>query len=444
MPCVLDYNIYSNSRREDMEQAEIRARELLTLFKGEDYIFGSGVLDRLGGQVAPLGKRVLLVGRFKSSWFQPIGDRVSEILEQAGVNIVGTCQGAAPNAPFEDVYRIHSHIVHTRPEAVVVVDAGSGIDAVKAAATLATFGNVHPEIVPYLGVGKVSELCKAHGRSLLPVVAVMLAASSAAHLTKYANVTDMQAGQKSLIIDPAIVPPKAMFDYELTASQPLSLTQDGAFDGIAHVLEVYFGAGPDTEELTGEICEIALDLIIPGVQAASEDRDLATARIRLGLGTDLGGYAIMVGGTSGPHLNSFSLVDVLSHGRACALMNPYYTVFFAPAIEAKLRRVGAVYKRHGLIEADLQALSGRDLGIAVASGMMGLSKKIGFPTTLKELPGITRGHVARCLNAAKNPALASKLENMPVPLHADTVDKYMGSVLDAAWQGDFSLIRNIK
>jgi alcohol dehydrogenase class IV len=387
---------------------------------------------------------VLLVGRFKSTWFDPVGERVRGILEQAGVEITGTCQGAAPNAPFEDVYRIHSHIVHTRPEAVVVVDAGSGIDAVKAAVTLATFGDVHPEITPYLGMGKVSELCDEHGRTLIPVVAVMLAASSAAHLTKYANITDMQAGQKSLIIDPAIVPPKSLFDYELTASQPLSLTQDGAFDGIAHVLEVYFGSGPDTEELTGEICETALDLIIPGVQAASENRELSQARTRLGLGTDLGGYAIMVGGTSGPHLNSFSLVDVLSHGRACALMNPYYTVFFAPAIEARLRRVGAVYQRHGLINVDLGALSGRELGMAVASGMMALSRKTGFPTTLEELPGITRAHVSRCLNAAKDPALASKLENMPVALHADTVDRYMGSVLDAAWQGDFSLIRNME
>ncbi len=39
---------------------------------------------------------------------------------------------------------------------------------------------------------------------------------------------------------------------------------------------------------------------------------------RLGLATDLGGYAIMLGGTNGAHLTSFSLVDILSHGRACA------------------------------------------------------------------------------------------------------------------------------
>ncbi|MBN1661018.1 MAG: hypothetical protein JXA93_21660 [Anaerolineae bacterium] len=34
--------------------------------------------------------------------------------------------------------------------------------------------------------------------------------------------------------------------------------------------------------------------------------------------------------------------DVLSHGRAVAIMNPYYSVLFAPAIQDPLRAVGAI------------------------------------------------------------------------------------------------------
>jgi len=30
----------------------------------------------------------------------------------------------------------------------------------------------------------------------------------------------------------------------------------------------------------------------------------------------------MIGGTNGAHLTSFSLIDVLTHGRACAMLNP--------------------------------------------------------------------------------------------------------------------------
>jgi alcohol dehydrogenase len=36
-----------------------------------------------------------------------------------------------------------------------------------------------------------------------------------------------------------------------------------------------------------------------------------------------------------------------------------------------------------------------------------------------------------------------KLENMPVALTAETVDKYMGPVLQAAKTGDLNLIKNV-
>ncbi|KIX13451.1 iron-containing alcohol dehydrogenase [Dethiosulfatarculus sandiegensis] len=419
-----------------------RAGELLREFKGDDYAYGLGVLEKTGELTAQLGKRALFVGHIHSEWFKPWQERVLKSLKEAGVEIVDMARGVAPNAPFVDVYRLHSHIIHKKPDVIVVMGGGSSIDAVKCASCLAALGDVTPEIDPFFGLGQVTKLCKEHNRKVLPVVAIMTAASSAAHLTKYSNVTDIFAGQKMLIVDNAVTPPKAVFDYEITTSQPLSLTQDGALDSIGHLVEVYFGAGPEIEEKTRQICETGLDLIISGLLEAKDDPESDQARLKLGLGSDLGGYAIMVGGTSGPHLNSFSLVDVLSHGRACAVMNPYYTIFFAPAIEDKLRVVGEVYRKHGFVDQDLDKLSGRALGVAVARAMIGLSKAIGFPTRLKEVEGMTDEHIERCLGAAKKPQMDTKLRNMPVPLRTDMVDEFMGPVLKAAWDGDFQHIRN--
>jgi alcohol dehydrogenase class IV len=150
----------------------------------------------------------------------------------------------------------------------------------------------------------------------------------------------------------------------------------------------------------------------------------------------------MVGGTNGGHLTSFSLVDILSHGRACALMNPYYTVFFAPAIEAPLRTVGEIFAEAGYISQDLAALRGRALGLTVAQGMFAFAHAIDFPTTLGEVKGFTRGHIDRALTAAKNPQLKMKLENMPVPLTAERIDDTMGPILEAAATGDLGLIKN--
>jgi alcohol dehydrogenase class IV len=420
-----------------------KAKQLLTEFKGDTYSYGLGVYEELARHTAELGKRALFVGRLASPWFAPLRERALKALADAGVEVVGECRGAYPNAPLEDVYRMHSHIMHKKPDVIVTVDGGSGIDAVKSAVVLAALGDVEPEIDPFFGMGKVAEALEKHGRTLLPTVSVMLAASSAAHLTKYSNVTDNINGQKYLVIDEAVTPTRAVFDYEVTSTQPASLTQDGAFDGIGHCVEVYFGAGPETEEKCAEICEAGVDLVIRGLLALTDNPDDKEARMDLGLGTDLGGQAIMVGGTSGPHLNSFSLVDVVSHGRACALMEPYYTVFFAPAIEHKVRRVGEIYRKHGLITEDLDALSGRELGEAVARGMRELSLRVGFPEKLSDLPNMTREHITRCLEAAKNPALESKLKNMPVPLNADLVDEYMGPVLEAGYTGDFAVIKNM-
>jgi len=151
----------------------------------------------------------------------------------------------------------------------------------------------------------------------------------------------------------------------------------------------------------------------------------------------------MLGGTNGGHLTSFSLVDVLSHGRACAIMNPYYTVFFSPAIQEPLKLVGKIFKEAGYTGVDVDRLSGRNLGVAVAEAMIAFEKSVGFPSTLGEVAGFSEVHIQRALTAAKNPQFKTKLENMPVALTADMVDEYMEPVLHAARTGDLGIIRHM-
>ena len=58
-------------------------------------------------------------------------------------------------------------------------------------------------------------------------------------------------------------------------------------------------------------------------------------------------------------------------------------------------------------------------------------------------PVYMKNHTERALNAAKDPQLKMKLENMPIPLTADMIDEYMGPVLQAAKTGDLDLIVNV-
>jgi alcohol dehydrogenase len=417
-----------------------RARALLRGFKGDTYLFGTAVLSHVGKVVARVGKRPVLV----RDTFPGSGDFVLIIrdsLAEAGVPLVGEIQGAGPNAPREDLFCITDELRALDPDVIISFGGGSTIDATKAAEVLRTLGG---EIDGYFGTGLVTQALAESGRSLTPHVAIQSAASSGAHLTKYSNITDVSTGQKKLIVDEAIVPARPVFDYEVTYGAPPELTADGALDGISHSLEVLYGAvGKPYYDKVEEVAGTGIGLVVNYLPRVIENPQDTEGREALCLATDLGGYAIMLGGTNGGHLTSFSLVDILSHGRACAIMNPYYTVFFAPAIQEPLKLMGKVYREAGLTTTDVENLGGRELGVAVAEAMFELARRIGFPTRLSEVRGFSQEHIERALTAAKNPQLKMKLENMPVPLTAEMVDEYMGPVLEAARDGDLTLIKNV-
>jgi alcohol dehydrogenase len=496
------------------------ARDLLRDFKGDTYRFGHGVLNDVGGLAASAGKRAVLI-RSGFPGTEGYLDIIRRALAQAGVALVAEIRGAAPNTPREDVARIASELQRANPDVIVSFGGGSTIDAAKAAEVLRMLGGGIDDyfgtglvtkklsgmgILPMsstgvppvdsglgrpcdgdpgpqsqwiaigsppkrdesrLGRGSTGETEPVGNRTpswagrpcygLTPHVAIQTAASSAAHLTKYATITDLKTGQKKLIVDDAIVPAHPVFDYTVTHTAPPALTADGAMDGLSHILEVFYGAaGKPYYDRLAQIAQTGISLIVnylPQILQKgkpenrgqkTEDSALLRAREALCLATDLGGYAIMLGGTNGGHLTSFSLVDILSHGRACALMNPYYTVFFAPAIEGPLRVVGGIFADAGYLSVgakNLSSLQGRDLGIAVANGMFAFAKAIGFPTTLSDVKGFTPGHIDRALTAAKNPQLRMKLENMPIPMTAAKIDETMGPILAAAVTGDVSLIQ---
>ncbi len=423
-----------------MEELKGRARALIAQFKGDSYAHGPGAIERAGEMAGRIGQSFLLV-RGSSCEKNGMLDGLEESFREAGLDISNRCMGAAPNSPVEDVLRVRDALLSADPEAVVGLGGGSLIDALKGSITLACLGGTRED---YYGVGKVTRALHESTEELLPFLAAQTASGSAAHLTKYANITDMNTMQKRLFIDEAVVPPVSLFDYNGTVTMPAEFTKVGAFDGITHLLETYFGADPEGDlfPIMDEVALAGLELIISSLPGALKQPESEELRESIGLGTDLGGYAIMIGSTNGPHLNSFSLVDLMDHGKATALLMPYYTCFFAPAIPDRLLRVGRIYQRYGYIDPgeSLDDLRGRELGLVVGRGMAALAESVDFPTTLDQVDGYTEEHQRRMLSAARDPSLASKLQGMPIPMRPQDVDRYMGSVLEAARTGDFTRI----
>ena len=211
-----------------------RARNMLNDWKKGNYAFGMGVLKRVGDFAQGAGKSTILVitGLGSEKWTKPFLDDVRTCLKDKNIDILDIIKGARANAPREDVYRIANQIGKKKPDSIIAIGGGSTIDAVKAASVLACLNS--DDVETYFGMGLVTEDLKKEGKELPIVIAVQTAASSGAHLTKYSNITDPLTGQKKLIIDEAVVPPLAIFDYSTTIGAPYSITTDGGLDGIAH------------------------------------------------------------------------------------------------------------------------------------------------------------------------------------------------------------------
>jgi alcohol dehydrogenase len=83
-------------------------------------------------------------------------------------------------------------------------------------------GHQHsPKIIEsYFGTGLVMRTLERSGKQLAPHVAIQTAVGSGAHLTKYSNITDVETGQKKLIVDEAVVLLQPVFDYAVTFGAP--------------------------------------------------------------------------------------------------------------------------------------------------------------------------------------------------------------------------------
>ncbi|MFH1761229.1 MAG: iron-containing alcohol dehydrogenase, partial [bacterium] len=207
-----------------------RAQSLLTKFRSDKYAFGCGCLEKIQSVPRPNVRSRTLVVANESPWITSHLSRLKEYLKNAGFDLTEVVPGAGPNSPWKDVNTIQDHIERVRPDIIFAMGGGSTIDGLKAANVLACCspGNHDPE--PFFGVDKVAQSLALNGKSLIPVAAIECSASSASHLTRYSNITNMEKKQKKLIIDDAIIPFRAVFDYSITVSMSKELTLIGGLD----------------------------------------------------------------------------------------------------------------------------------------------------------------------------------------------------------------------
>lgn len=216
------------------------------------FVFGRGYADRIGGEVAALGaKRVLLVYGGGSVVRTGLLTRVTASLEAADVEHV-ELPGVRPNP---EVGLVRTGIELARREhvdLVLAVGGGSVIDCSKAIA----FG------VPYQGDVWDFFSHKAQIGACLPVACVLSIPAAGSEASASCVISNDALNLKKGVNGDVFRPRVAVLDPEVTFTLPQYQTAAGAVDIICHICERFFsgaGAVPVTDNIACGIIRAVID-----------------------------------------------------------------------------------------------------------------------------------------------------------------------------------------
>ena len=199
------------------------------------YVFGPGVVDQVGDELAAQGwKNVLLVYGQGSAKRSGLLDRVKDALAKAGVSCIEH-GGARPNPEVTFVRAGIELARANKVDAVLALGGGSVIDASKAIG----FGTLYD--------GDVWDFFakKAKVEECLPICVVLTMPGAGSEGSSSCVLNDDSLGKKASTAGDAFRPRVAFMDPELTCTLPPYQTAAGVTDMIAHICERSFsGVGP--------------------------------------------------------------------------------------------------------------------------------------------------------------------------------------------------------
>lgn len=216
------------------------------------FVFGRGYAARIGGEVAALGaKRVLLVYGGGSVVRTGLLARVTASLEAADVEHV-ELPGVRPN-PEVGLVRTGIELAREKSvDLVLAVGGGSVIDCSKAIA----FGT------PYQGDVWDFFSHKAKIGACLPVACVLTIPAAGSEASASCVISNDALNLKKGVNGDVFRPRVAVLDPEVTFTLPQYQTAAGAVDIICHICERFFsgaGAVPVTDNIACGIIRAVID-----------------------------------------------------------------------------------------------------------------------------------------------------------------------------------------
>ena len=293
---------------------------------------------------------------------------VAKVLENAGIG-AAIFDGAQPNPTTGNVEDGLALLRDHKCDLVVSLGGGSSHDCAKGIALVAANGG---EISDYEGIDRSPQ-------PQVPLMAINTTAGTAAEMTRFCIITDVERHVKMAIVDKHVTPFLSVNDPAMMVGKPAALTAATGMDALTHAIEAYVSTA--ATPITDGCALKAMSLIAENLRDAVGDGTDMKAREAMAYAQFLAGMAFNNASLGYVHAMAHQLGGFydLPHGVCNAVLLPHVETFNAAVSAGRLRDVAAAM---GVNVSNMDQRQGADAAIAA---IRQLSADIGIPAGLAQL-----------------------------------------------------------
>ncbi|WP_367159830.1 L-threonine dehydrogenase [Erythrobacter sp.] len=315
-----------------------------------------------------------------------VADDVAKVLEDAGIR-AAIFDGAQPNPTTGNVEDGLALLRDHECDLVVSLGGGSSHDCAKGIALVAANGG---EIADYEGIDQSPQ-------PQVPLMAINTTAGTAAEMTRFCIITDVERHVKMAIVDKHVTPFLSVNDPAMMVGKPAALTAATGMDALTHAIEAYVSTS--ATPITDGCALKAMALISQNLRDAVADGTNLEAREAMAYAQFLAGMAFNNASLGYVHAMAHQLGGFydLPHGVCNAVLLPHVETFNAAVSAGRLRDVAAAM---GVNVSNMDERQGAEAAIAA---IRQLSADIGIPAGLAQL-GMKEDDIATLAANAMNDA----------------------------------------
>jgi alcohol dehydrogenase class IV len=339
----------------------------LRKFVAPEIVFGQGARYMAGRYAKNFGARkVLLVsdpGVIAAGWTQQVMDSLeSENIAHVLFSEVTSNPRAEEVMAGAEIYK------QEKCDVILVVGGGSPIDCAKG---IGIVSSNHKHILEFLGIDNVP----IPGP---PLICIPTTAGSAADISQFAIITDLQQKIKTTIISKAMVPDLSLIDPETTTTMDAELTGYTGLDVMVHAMEAYVSTAHSP--LTDVHALEAIRLVYEYLPQVVEQPDNLEIRNKMMLASTHAGLAFSNASLGTIHAMSHSLSGLfdLPHGLVNALLLETVVSFNFQAVAERYQTIGRA------LGLNLQGKDAAEIKCLLLSELKQLRIKGGVDRTLSD------------------------------------------------------------